>query len=292
MPTMPHSLWVFWGPSQPRPHHTATRRPSAACWSLGGRFSSKISAVTECRQTHPGEEGFWRRSLREFVRKRAFALTAFQFLPNKTCGELFSSQRESIKYPGATEGWFFLNDVVKNNRMAAVTGRLPRPPSSPCTGHPVGTGDTVSRGRPGALSFKERPRERMGPEPRKGTSSREQTGQCGCYPAGGRFYSDAADGAGAAVGARRLDSPLPVKDPPGSSHQVPPGCPSAADPVGSGALGRTAVTAAFILSAGESRCGRGPCTAGRLRGAACLALSRVAEKVGLAPRARLASGSR
>lgn len=69
--------------------------------------------------------------------------------------------------------------------MAAVTGRLPRPPSSPCTGHPVGTGDTVSRGRPGALSFKERPRERMGPEPRKGTSSREQTRQCGCYPAGG-----------------------------------------------------------------------------------------------------------
>lgn len=151
--------------------------------------------------------------------------------------------------------------------MAAVTGRLPRPPSSPCTGHPVGTGDTVSRGRPGPLSFKERPQERMGPEPRKGTSSREQTGQCGCYPAGRRFYSDAADGAGAAVAARRLDSLLPVKDPPGSSHQVPPGCPSAADPVGSGAPGRTAVTVAFILSAGESGCSRGPRTAGRLRGA-------------------------
>lgn len=56
---------------------TAPLRWSVACWSLGGRFSSRIWEVNEWRQNCPGEEEFWQHKLRELVWERKFVIIVF-----------------------------------------------------------------------------------------------------------------------------------------------------------------------------------------------------------------------
>lgn len=149
-----------------------------------------------------------------------------------------------------------MNDAVNNNGTAAPPSLLTlyRAPRGH-RGHGFPPGAV-----PGALSFKQmgkRPWEQLGPEPREGPSSGEQTRQLVDSSTPTR-----RDGAGTKVAARSLDPPLPAQEPPGSPRLALLGRPLAADPGGRGAPGGTAVATAFPSSAGESGFCRGPARRG------------------------------